>query len=62
MHFRAISAVDHVAIGDHPILVYEKAAAAREFLSADIECFNRNCGRFDPPNQIGEFILSVRVA
>ena len=62
MHFRAISALDHVAIGDHAILVYEKAAAAREFLAAGVECFNRHGGGFDATDQIGKFILSVRVA
>ena len=61
MHFGAISAIDHVTIGDHAILIYEKAAAAREFLSPGVECFNRNGSRFDAPNKIGKFVLRVRV-
>ena len=61
MHFGAISAIDYVTIGDDAILVYEKAAAARKFLSSCVEGFNRNCGGFDAPNQIGKFILGEGV-
>ena len=59
MNFGAICAVDYVTVRDDPILVDEKAATACKFLAPRVEGFDCYCGRFDPTDEIREFILGA---
>jgi hypothetical protein len=50
-------AFDNVTIGDYPVFIDEKSAAASEFFSARVKGLNRHCRRFDPAHEIGKLIL-----
>ena len=57
MNFGAVRIVDDVAIGDDAIGINEETAAAREFFTARIEGFDRDRGRFDAANELGQQVL-----
>jgi len=57
MNFGAVRAFEHVAVGDYAIGFDKEAATARQLLAARVESLDRDCGRLDAADEIGEKIL-----
>ena len=57
MNLGTIRTLENVPVGDDAIGFDEEATASRKLLTACVESFYRDGGRFNPANQFGEKIL-----